>query len=86
MSLILIGVGGYVVVMNWLVVFQWLITKKHSSWTPLVGGVIAAFGVALIPSDAASRYWWLPLVLDWGSIPGLVHAAGYGVVQMLRKT
>jgi H+/Cl- antiporter ClcA len=85
-SLILICVGGYVVVMNWFVVFQWMFAKKHSSWIPLVGGVIAALGVGLIPNTEARSYWWIPLILDWGSVPGLLHAVGCGLVHVLRKT
>ena len=74
-SAALLLVGGYVSLMNWMVIVNWLRTRKHSSWIPLFGGVLAMLGVALIPIAGARSYWWLPLVIDWGCFPGLLYSA-----------
>ena len=71
-------------------VFVWLATlnatvvwqggfrrKKTSSWIPLVAGVCGSLALVVAPLPQASRWWWIPLILDWGSIPGLLFTLGY---------
>lgn len=64
-------IGGYVVMMNWLVVVQWIVRKKHSSWIPIVGGAFVTSGMIIVPYSNADELWWVPLFADWGCIPGL---------------
>lgn len=68
---LLLLLGAFIMFMNWRVVFQWIVKREHSSWIPLVGGSLAAVGLTVIPFKQASTYWWLPLILDWGSLPGI---------------
>ncbi len=46
--------------------------EKAPSWIPLVGGVSAALAFLALPIIPLHKWWWLPLILDWGSLPGIV--------------
>jgi hypothetical protein len=71
---VLMAVGGFIIVMNWGVVVQWLWKRKHSSWIPIVGGGLAAAGSAIVPHSTLNGLWWVPLLVDWGCLPGVTYA------------
>jgi hypothetical protein len=54
--------------------------KKTSSWIPIIGGIFGMLSLIIVPIASAKRWWWLPLVVDWGSIPGILVSIIYGVV------
>lgn len=86
------AVGGTLVLLfAWLAVLNacapwtWYVRKReHPSWTPLLGGVSGAIGIWVLPLEAAHRWWWVPLVLDWGSLPGIAHALMYHLLSQLK--
>jgi hypothetical protein len=59
--------------------------RKSISWVPLVGGVVGAAALLIAPSDALHAWWWLPLLFDWGSIPGITHALVMLALRRPRK-
>lgn len=67
----------YVASLNWAVVWQGIVKRKHSSWVPLVGGLVGVAGLFIVPLDRLHSYWWVPLILDWGCVPGLLHSGWY---------
>ena len=70
----LLLVSGWICVVNaWILVTN-LRRRRAPSWIPLVGGVLGAVGLWTLPFPETRSLWWLPLFLDWGSIPGLTHA------------
>src|SRR5215510_895806 len=81
-SVILLAVFLWVAVLNasmfWQVYFK---GRKASSWIPLLGGSCGALALAISPVPQSSLLWWLPLLLDWGSVPGLL----YPIILYLRK-
>jgi hypothetical protein len=72
----LLGViSCWVITLNWSVFAQgYLLRRKTSSWIPLIGGVAGVATFLVLPIDDIHKYWWLPLLADWGCIPGLLHA------------
>ncbi len=44
---------------------------------PLLGGLLGCSGILISPWQFVDGYWWLPFILDWGSIPGLVFTLLY---------
>ncbi len=71
LMLVFVGIAGS----NARLAFASLVLKKRSpSWIPIVGGVIGAIGVAVLPVENSWRFLWIPFLLDWGSLPGIVHA------------
>ena len=67
-------VGVFLTTMNWLTVYAWLAHRKHSSWIPVLGGMLIAAGIALIPVSKVRPYCWLGLLIDWGCLPALCHS------------
>ena len=63
--------------MNWIIFFNGIFKKRQSSWIPLMGGVFTAIGLASLPIKGLWKFWWLPLIIDWGCLPGLAHTAYY---------
>ncbi len=80
----LIG-GVFVMTMNWLTIYTWLASRKHSSWTPGIGGALFGIGIALIPLPLVRSYWWTGLLLDWGCLPGMLHAAVYLAIWRIKQ-
>jgi hypothetical protein len=37
-----------------------------------------------VPVPGAKWWWWLPLVLDWGSIPGIFVSLVYALTRSRR--
>ncbi len=58
---------------GWLAVFV-LRPQLVFAITSLFGGMIAAAGVARLPLPGASKWAWIPLVIDWGGLPMLLAA------------
>lgn len=86
LAVALLCMALWVGVVNWSVVLiYWFTRKSVGSWTPLLSGVCGAVGVWLLPVEGASRLAWVPLFLDWGSVPGLLYSAGYYVVYLRQK-
>jgi hypothetical protein len=56
-------------------VFWKLFVRKVEapSWIPVLGGALGVFGLGVIPIELAHRLCWLPLILDYGSLPGILH-------------
>jgi hypothetical protein len=76
---------AYGCVANASVLWIWYIQKRRPpSWVPLVAGLSGAIGLWVLPVAAAHRWWWLPLVLDWGSLPGIGHALLYHLIRRRR--
>jgi hypothetical protein len=79
LSSILALSSAYIIVLNW-VVFARKINGRHAgSWTPLIGGGLGAVALAVSPVEALRGYWWIPLILDWGCLPGFGHALAWNV-------
>ncbi len=68
MTLFLLGV--FVSISNWVCITREIIERKHHSWTPLIGGVLMYCGILLCGVDLTKAYWWAPLMIDFGCIPG----------------
>ena len=54
------------------------------SWIPLLGGVSGMFGLGVIPIELAHKLCWLPLILDWGSVPGILHTIIAHTMYIIR--
>jgi hypothetical protein len=85
LSVALLLVGGFVIIMNWTIVFYALFKKKYSSWAPLVGGVLAAVGLAILPMAGVAKYWYVPLIIDYGCLPGMAHTAWFYLTGRHRQ-
>jgi len=51
-----------------------VLKKRASSWIPLLGGCFGVIAFFTIPIAALHDLWWIPLFLDWGSLPGITYS------------
>jgi hypothetical protein len=87
------AIGGMLLLISfWLCalnagVFWKLFVRKVAapSWIPLVGGVSGVFGLGFIPVKLAHKLCWLPLLLDWGSLPGILHTIIGYMIHFTRR-
>jgi hypothetical protein len=62
-------------VANGVVLVRGVLLKLRSpSWIPLIGGAAGCLALLIADWHAGKRWCWIPLVVDWGSLPGITHA------------
>lgn len=75
LAILVLGMGLLIIASNWHVFLRVQVRRTPGpSWVPLVGGALAALGLLLQPDERWRSFWWVPLVLDWGTLPGITHA------------
>ena len=58
---------------NAMVVASYLRDRRHISAIPIFGGLAGLFACFVLPVEGLRSFWWLPLVVDYGSAPLLVN-------------
>jgi hypothetical protein len=84
-TFLLLALGAYFIVFNWRCIFICLIRRRYISMIPLIGGVVACIACYLSPLPWLNEYWWMPLLLDYGCIPGMIHFGVYHLVQWVAR-
>jgi len=51
---------------------RYFLRRKPFSVVPFIGGILGAIGLAMAPEPSLNRFWWIPLLVDYGSIPSLL--------------
>lgn len=78
----LIVAGAVFILFNAVIFVQTVVRDKEApSAAPIVGGVFAAAGIALLPIAGIWKWAWVPLLIDWGGLPLLF----FFLVTRLRK-
>ncbi len=62
---------GLCAILNLILFVRRVLLKRPNvpSLLPIVGGVLGVWGFYLAPVEFLSRHAWLPLLLDFGTIP-----------------
>jgi hypothetical protein len=61
---------------NWLIFWRRNIKKSTgASWVPLIGGGIGIIGIFVLPGNQFSWLWFVPLIVDFGCLPGFLFTA-----------
>jgi len=50
---------------------------RGGSRIPLIGGLAGMLDCLIVPVEGVHRLWWLPLLLDLGCVPMLLHVGIY---------
>jgi len=56
-------------VANSFAVINYAVKRRHVSAIPLVGGIAGALALVVLPFPKANGYWWVPLIIDYGTAP-----------------
>ena len=70
LALLLIALGGFVALMNWVMVIQSHRTGRLHSPVPLVGALVLGAGLALLAPTR--HYAWAAILADYGTLALLV--------------
>lgn len=71
---------------NWWIVIRSEIDPSYSaSMILLVGGLAGAAALLICPSHDVHFYWWIPLLLDWGSGLGVLSAPIFYLRHRIRS-
>jgi len=77
-AFVLLAFCAFVSAYNASIAFKLYILRRDAeSWVPFIGGILGAIALAFLPVEEAASYWWVPLIADWGSIPGTVFAIAF---------
>lgn len=69
---LLILLATWVALLNWMIFVKGEILRRPTgSWVPLFAGVTACLGLLVVPVEGLARYWFIPFLVDWGSVPGI---------------
>jgi len=83
---ILLLVSIWISALNACVAWKLYVRKVPApSWIPVMGGMCGVFGLIFIPVEIAHKLCWLPLILDYGSVPGLLHTAIFYTIYYTRR-
>jgi len=74
--------AAFFIVINWVIFRHNLESRRtkassFSSWVPLLGGLLGALSLWLVPVPEIKQFWWVPLVTDYGCVIGLAETAIY---------
>jgi hypothetical protein len=76
--------GGYLIVGQWVGGIQSMRKQRNYSPVPLLGGGLAAIGIAVAPWPAVRTFWWLPPIVDPGCL-GVLFLPFYLVWYWISK-
>ncbi|HPF41135.1 MAG TPA: hypothetical protein P5081_18045 [Phycisphaerae bacterium] len=66
---------------NYAIIYQWYRHRRRASMIWAAGSIAGVIGCLLTPIDGLRVWWWIPLIVDPGSVGFLM--IGY-VVHVLR--
>lgn len=59
--------------LNAIVFWKGVVLRQRTpSFIPLLAGVCGTIALFIVPLRGVNRWWWIPLLLDWGSLPGIL--------------
>lgn len=74
-AITLLVTGTVFILFNAVIFVQTVVRDKDApSVAPVVGGIFAAAGIALLPLPGLWKWAWVPLLVDWGGLPFLITA------------
>jgi len=70
----LLIIGGVFVAFNAMLFWLAVVKKEFApAVAPIIGGMVAAAGVACLPIEESWTWAWIPLLIDWGGLPNAVQ-------------
>jgi len=83
-SCLLLAFSALAILANGQNLIQKLRGKRVGSFALIVGGAFGAIGFLMLPVQSFHKWWWIPPVLDFGSLPYFVLSAWFSIKESLR--
>ncbi len=78
-----------IAVSNWRIFFIQIKRKspdaRAPSFIPFIGGVLGAIGAFVCPLKVVSFFFWVPAILDFGSVPYLLIMGYVAILSAIRN-
>ena len=69
---VFLWVGGLNATVFWKGV---VLRQRTPSAIPLLAGLCGTVALLIVPLTGTRRWWWIPLLLDWGTVGTLIGLA-----------
>jgi hypothetical protein len=69
---------------NFVVVASYLRHRRHVSAIPLLGGLAGIGACFLLPIPCVRSFWWVPLIIDYGSLPMFIYFFASRIAASIR--
>jgi hypothetical protein len=76
--------AGVLSAANWYALVKSMTPKGGPSWIPLIGGLLGLLAMLVVPVKTGVAFLWIPLVVDGGSVPGLLATLAFWVRRRRR--
>ena len=76
-----LGIAGT----NAQTIFLFYLRGERGSSLPLFGGLAGVIAVLIVPIDGARRWWWLPLIFDFWTLPTCFFLLRLLVIRLRKK-
>jgi hypothetical protein len=83
-AIVLAALALWLSLLNWITLVRQLRSTSSSSWIPLFGGLLGLGALLVAPHPIAGRFWWVPFLVDGGSLPGLATTLVWHLVRRGR--
>src|SRR5438309_312457 len=77
--------SAWIVVLNWSAVVAGWRGGKHRSWIPILGGSLGCAALMSVPDPGPRALWWIPFLVDYGCVPGLLGTASVLLWRRMRR-
>jgi hypothetical protein len=67
----LLVVFGYLAFGHLCCLIRYVVSHKHFSVIPLIGGIAGAIACRYAPNMTLRQSWWVPMIVDFGTLPSL---------------
>ena len=85
-GIVLLTISGWLIYLNSTVFWKRYVKREHtSSWIPMLGGGLGAIALAVLPIANVNKWWWLPLLVDWGSLPGIIYTIVWHTMKIRQR-
>lgn len=79
LGLLLGAFSLHVIILNIGVFYVQLRKIAYPSWIPVLGGVAGSAALLIIPMASLHSFWWIPLLVDPGTVIGHIWTAIYWI-------
>ena len=83
-SVLLTAIFLWVGAMNWMALVAQQLRPRAPSWIPLMAGTAGALALGIAPLPGVSQFWWVPFIVDGGSLPGFLMTAYFHLRRSSR--
>ena len=85
LSILFLLLSAYLTFVNWSVfINNYILKKPFVSAVTFGGGLLGGIGLIILPVENAWKWFWVPFVIDWGSLPVIIFSIVYAIREYAK--